>query len=422
VTDANGTLLGTTKVLADGSFEVMLTPAQINQQVLAVQQADPPGNVSQPVSVEAPDLTPPAAPVQLQLNADGSELSGVGEPGSTARVYLGSTEIGTVQVGDDGRFVVALSPSQNNGQQLQVTLEDAKGNLSPSIPATAPDTTPPPAVNATINASGTQLNGTGEAGARLTVLNDKGDLVGQGNIGADGSFVLNLSPAQLNGQVLSIVAQDATGNPSPAFAVTAPDLTPPAQPTGLSVSADGTLLSGTGEVGSFITVRAPDNTVVGTIEVPAGGSFNVALDPAQNDGQVLQVVATDASGNAAPAVPVTAEDNSPPTPVSNLVIDATYSVISGRGEAGASVIVTQNGAKIGEGTVLANGTFQFALDTPAQPGQLVSVVQTDAAGNPSAPADYTPPLIPLTEAPLNVVLAGDGLTLTGTSSLGAVVT
>ncbi|MGV2835632.1 Ig-like domain-containing protein, partial [Pseudomonas shirazensis] len=277
VTDANGTLLGTTKVLADGSFEVMLTPAQINQQVLAVQQADPPGNVSQPVSVEAPDLTPPAAPVQLQLNADGSDLSGVGEPGSTARVYLGSTEIGTVQVGDDGRFVVALSPSQNNGQQLQVTLEDAKGNLSPSTPATAPDTTPPSAVNATINASGTQLNGTGEAGARLTVLNDKGDLVGQGNIGADGSFVLNLSPAQLNGQVLSIVAQDATGNPSPAFAVTAPDLTPPAQPTGLSVSADGTLLSGTGEVGSFITVRAPDNTVVGTIEVPAGGSFNVAL-------------------------------------------------------------------------------------------------------------------------------------------------
>ncbi|MGV2836751.1 Ig-like domain-containing protein, partial [Pseudomonas shirazensis] len=131
---------------------------------------------------------------------------------------------------------------------------------------------------------------------------------------------------------------------------------------------------------------------------------------------------TDASGNAAPAVPVTAEDNSPPTPVSNLVIDATYSVISGRGEAGASVIVTQNGAKIGEGTVLANGTFQFALDTPAQPGLLVSVVQTDAAGNPSAPADYTPPLIPLTEAPLNVVLAGDGLTLTGTSSLGAVIT
>lgn len=422
VTDANGTLLGTTKVLADGSFEVMLTPAQINQQVLAVQQADPPGNISQPVNVEAPDLTPPEAPAQLQLNADGSQLSGVGEPGSTARVYLGSSQIGTVQVGADGRFVVALNPPQNNGQQLQVTLEDAKGNLSPSIPATAPDTTPPPAVDATINASGTQLKGSGEAGARLTVLNDKGDLVGQGSIAADGTFVLNLSPAQLDGQVLSIVAQDATGNPSPAFAVTAPDLTPPAQPTGLSVNSEGTLLIGTGEPGSFITVRAPDNTVVGSIQVPPGGNFSVPLDPPQNNGQILDVVATDAAGNAALAVTVTAEDTSPPAPVSNLVIDATYSVLSGRGEAGASVIVSQNGVQIGEGTVLANGTFQIELDTLALPGIELSVVQTDAAQNPSLPADYTPPLVPLTAAPLNVALIANGETLTGTSILGASIT
>nr|WP_274706020.1 Ig-like domain-containing protein [Pseudomonas sp. S11A4] len=42
VRDANGTLLGTSVVLADGSFSVTLNPPQINEQILNVQQADPP--------------------------------------------------------------------------------------------------------------------------------------------------------------------------------------------------------------------------------------------------------------------------------------------------------------------------------------------------------------------------------------------
>ncbi|WP_185057724.1 Ig-like domain-containing protein, partial [Pseudomonas brassicacearum] len=51
VRDANGTLLGTSVVLGDGTFSVTLNPPQINEQILSVQQADPPGNVSAPVSI-----------------------------------------------------------------------------------------------------------------------------------------------------------------------------------------------------------------------------------------------------------------------------------------------------------------------------------------------------------------------------------
>ncbi|WP_285183289.1 Ig-like domain-containing protein, partial [Mycobacterium tuberculosis] len=74
VSNAAGTVLGTGIVLADGSFSVELSPAQINSQTLSVLQADPPGNVSLPVNVQAPDLTPPAAATELRLNAAGDEL------------------------------------------------------------------------------------------------------------------------------------------------------------------------------------------------------------------------------------------------------------------------------------------------------------------------------------------------------------
>ncbi|MCP6134417.1 Ig-like domain-containing protein, partial [Klebsiella pneumoniae] len=74
VTDPSGVVLGTGTVLADGTFRVELDPPQINQQELSVQQADPPGNVSLPVTVEAPDLTPPEAPSGLRLSADGTQL------------------------------------------------------------------------------------------------------------------------------------------------------------------------------------------------------------------------------------------------------------------------------------------------------------------------------------------------------------
>ncbi|MFP3409926.1 Ig-like domain-containing protein, partial [Pseudomonas sp. SIMBA_065] len=72
-----------------------------------------------------------------------------------------------------------LDGAQLNGQVLQVTLTDAAGNISPISSVTAVDTTPPATVIATINDSGTQVIGTAEAGTRVTVINNNGDLLGQ---------------------------------------------------------------------------------------------------------------------------------------------------------------------------------------------------------------------------------------------------
>ncbi|QHG66965.1 BapA/Bap/LapF family large adhesin [Pseudomonas putida] len=420
VTNAAGVLLGTTLVLADGSFRVTLTPAQINQQVLSVQQADPPGNISEPVSVNAPDLTPPAAATALHLNAAGDQLSGTGEAGTTVRVYVGTVEIGTATVAANGTFVVNLSGAQLNGQVLQVTLQDASNNISPITTLTAADITPPATVVATLNASGTQISGiplSAEAGAHITVMNNLGNLIGQGTVAADGSFVITLTTAQINGQVLTIIAQDATGNPSAPLLLTAPDLTPPVQPGNL-VLTGGTLLTGTGEVGSTITVRAPDNTVLGTVTVPAGGVFSVTFASSQSTGQVLTVVSTDAAGNASLPATYQTIDSVPPAAVTNLAISNTYDILTGRGEAGATVTVSFGGVVIGTGVVGSGGTFSINLSPTPGSAASLAVTQTDAASNTSAVATYLTPLIPPPEPPVNVALAANGLTLTGTAATG----
>jgi hypothetical protein len=394
VTNAAGVVLGTTVVLADGSFRVELSPAQVNQQVLSVQQADPPGNISEPVTVNAPDLTPPAAAANLHLNAAGDQLGGTGEVGSTVRVFVGTTEIGTATVGPNGTFVVNLNAAQLNGQTLQVTLADASGNVSPISTISAVDSTPPATVVADLNASGTQLTGTGEAGAHVTVMDSRGNLLGQGTIDADGTFVLNLTSAQINGQVLSVIAQDATGNPSAPLQLTAPDLTPPVQPGSLTLTGNGALLSGTGEVGSVISVRDPSGTVVGTITVPAGGNFTVTLSPAQNNGQLLTVIATDGAGNTSTPAQYQTTDTAPPDIVTNLAVNNTYNVLTGRGEAGATVTVSFGGVVIGTGLVNSGGNFSINLSPAPGSAASLAVTQTDAASNTSAVATYLTPLVP----------------------------
>ncbi|MFF7060912.1 BapA/Bap/LapF family large adhesin [Pseudomonas sp. NPDC008258] len=421
VSNAAGTVLGTGTVLADGSFRVELSPAQINNQVLSVLQADPPGNVSEPVSVLAPDHTPPAAATELRLNAAGDVLTGTGEAGTTVRVYVGNTEVGTATVAANGTFTVNLDAAQLNGQVLQVTLTDGSSNVSPISTVTAVDITPPATVIASINDSGTQLIGTAEAGTRVTVINNNGDLLGQVTVDPDGTFVVDLSSPQINGQQLTLIAQDATGNPSSPLLVTAPDLTPPVQPSNLLLNAAGTSMTGTAEAGSTITVRGPDNSVVGQVLVGDNGQFTVTISPAQNNGQLLTVVSTDTAGNASIPATYQTTDTSPPAVVSNLAIDNTYSSLTGKGEANATVTVRIggiNGTVIGTGVVDAAGNFQINLSPTPGSAAVLSVTQSDGP-NTSGAVTYITPLVPPPEPPTNAVLGSDGLTLTGTAATGA---
>ena len=57
-----------------GSFTVQLSAAQLNGQVLNVQQSDAAGNPSLPAQVNGPDGGAPSAPANLLLTLEGARL------------------------------------------------------------------------------------------------------------------------------------------------------------------------------------------------------------------------------------------------------------------------------------------------------------------------------------------------------------
>ncbi|MDD1996424.1 Ig-like domain-containing protein, partial [Pseudomonas putida] len=102
------------------------------------------------------------------------------------------------------------------------------------------------------------------AGTRVEVHDANGTLIGSAIANADGTFSIELNPAQANGELLDVVAIDDSGVSSLPTQVTAPDITAPAAPTELAVSADGTVLTGRAEPGSTVRIVAADGSELGT--------------------------------------------------------------------------------------------------------------------------------------------------------------
>ena len=86
--------------------------------------------------------------------------------------------IGTVPVGADGSFTIALAPPRLNGETLSATQSDAAGNVSPPTFDAALDTTAPAAPTAAIGVDGATVTGVGEAGATVTVTGPGGAPLG----------------------------------------------------------------------------------------------------------------------------------------------------------------------------------------------------------------------------------------------------
>jgi hypothetical protein len=430
VRDANGNVLGSAVVAQDGTFSVGLGSPQANGQSLSVDQTDTAGNTSAATPIIAPDTTAPVAPTNLQVSADGLTLSGTGEAGATVTVRdANGNVLGTALVAADGTFAVALSNAQVGGQLLSLVQTDTAGNVSTPASVTAPDTsapidvTPPAAPSDLIvSPDGTLLSGRGEVGAQVQVFDNAGTLIGTAVVGTDGLFNVTLNPAQTDGQPLSVSLTDAAGNTSGNTAISAPDLTQPAAPTDLAVSADGLTLTGRAFPGLRIFVRSASGLSLGTARVGADGLFSVDLSPAQLNGEQLEVSAIDASGNSTASALVSAPDTLPPAAVSDLVVSPDGATLAGKGQPGATVSVRNAGGQLlASGVVAANGTFILSLDPAVAEGQLLSVSQVDGSGQPSADATVTVPDASGPVAPGQVALSADGTTVTGTGTPGATI-
>ena len=425
VKDAAGNVIGSGPVGADGSFEITLAPAQTNGQTLAVTQTDAAGNISAGGSVVAGDTTAPAAPTELAVSADGLTLTGKGEIGSTVIVKdAEGLQIGAGVVGADGSFEIILDAAQTNGETLNVTLTDKAGNISQVGSVVAGDTTAPEApTGVVLSADGLTLTGKGEVGSTVTVKNAEGAVIGSGPVGADGSFEITLDAAQTNGQTLDVTLADKAGNVSAVTPVIAGDTTAPAAPTDLAVSADGLTLTGKGEINSTVIVKNATGGQIGVGVVDADGNFSITLDSAQTNGETLNVTLTDAAGNVSLVGSVVAGDTTAPDAPTNIAVSADGLTLTGKGEAGSTVIVKNAaGESVGTAVVGADGSFEVTLDAAQGNGTVLEVTLTDKAGNISDPTPVLVGEAVAPEAPTGLVVSADGLTVTGKGEVGSTVT
>ena len=127
-----------------------------------------------------------------------------------------------------------------------------------------------------VSGDGSFVTGVGEVGATVTVRDPDGTVIGTAVVGANGSYAAPLIPAQIDGETLQVTQADAAGNVSLPPAPVAPDLTTPLAPVGI-ISADGTLVTGTGEAGATVTVRDATGQPLGPAQVAPDGSFPVPL-------------------------------------------------------------------------------------------------------------------------------------------------
>ncbi|WP_336357202.1 Ig-like domain-containing protein, partial [Pseudomonas granadensis] len=130
-------------------------------------------------------------------------------------------------------------------------------------------------------------------------------------------------------------------------------------------SADGTAVTGTGEPGATVHIFNGAGTEIGTAIVAGNGSYTATLTTPQANGETVTVTQSDPAGNLSPATVAIAPDLTPPAPPAGLAINGAGTVVTGSGEAGASVEVRDTGGTLlGTGTVAANGSFSVSLNDP----------------------------------------------------------
>lgn len=478
IRDANGTIIGSAVVGADGNFSATLTPPQVNGEALTATATNLAGNAGPATGVNAPDITAPAAPEDLNVSQDGTTLTGNAEAGSTVTVTDGNGQpLGTTTAGPDGSFTLPLNPPLTNGETLNVVASDPGGNTSPAASTTAPDTTPPevPVLAAVSDDSGEltgpltsgqssddnlpTLSGNGEPGTTITVY-DNGAALGTVQVATDGSWRYTPATPLADGtHALTVTATDAANNTSPAsaaFTLVVDTLAPPAPAIDLITDNNGPLtdtlitpdprptLSGNGEAGSTITLY-DNGTLIGSVQVAEDGSWRFTPDSDFAEGtHTLTLTARDAAGNisavSAPldlVVDITAPDV-PDMPVINdntgiftgpvadsQPTDDTRPTLTGNGEAGTMITAWRGAEMLGTAMVDDNGNWSLTPDTPLAHGtHVLRFTATDAAGNvseASAPLTINVDII-APDTPVDLAVSVDGTTVTGSAEAGSLVT
>ncbi|MFU2083056.1 Ig-like domain-containing protein, partial [Gallibacterium anatis] len=189
--------------------------------------------------------------------------------------------------------------------------------------------------------------------------------------------------------VLGLGAAAAGGSGGGSSAHSAPsDTTPPSQPTDVVIKNDGKQITGKAEPGSKITIKDDQGNVIANGKADEQGNFSIDLNPPKNNGEKVEVTATDNAGNTSTPTDVIASDSTPPNKPKNLDVSDNGTHVTGTAEPGSTVVIRdENGDQIGSATAdPETGAFEAELNTPKTNGEPLTAEATDGAGNTSPKA------------------------------------
>ncbi|MFU0461992.1 Ig-like domain-containing protein [Acinetobacter baumannii] len=365
------------------------------------------------------DQTPPASLTKI-LSKDGKAVSGLTEAGATVIVENSAGKvIGSAKAGADGTYLINLDKAYINGEILKVSAQDTAGNSTVKQELIASDITAPTLTHA-ISSNGKTITGLTEANSTVTVKDSSGKIIGTAKSDNDGKYTVILDKAYLNGENLTISAEDLVGNKSTIQTILADDKT---APIGLTVAIDtaGKVVKGVTEANAVVTVKNAAGIVVGTATADTAGKYSITLDKVYLNGESLSATASDQSGNATAPKTIIAPDTTAPSSLT-ASIGTAGKVVTGVTEANAVVTVKNAaGIVVGTATADATGKYSVTLNKAYLNGESLNVTAADKAGNATVPKTI---VAPDTTAPssLTATIDAAGKAITGVTEANATVT
>ena len=340
-------------------------------------EATPSGNPNAFVvktAIARPTLNAVPTPTSVSI----VPFSGTGEPGAALTVAQGAEIVCQAAVSPGGAWsCTAVKPFADGPQSVSATQKDAAGNLSaPASASFVIDTHVPaaPTLDAPVTPTSdpaVSFTGTGEASARVSVLDSYSRLLCSATVGAGG--VWSCAPAagvEDGDYLLSAFQVTAVGNrsgPSAAVPLSVRTLLTPLFEAPASPTRETTpFLTGHAQAGATVSVYVGETPICAE-RADGSGSWSCRPSEAFPDGAyLLQARVSDALGHAsgASAARALVVDTTPPAaPVLEQPVSPTRNrqpLLSGTAEAGSSVVVADaaSGETICQAISSAAGLFR----------------------------------------------------------------
>ncbi|EGO5072822.1 TPA: cell surface protein [Enterococcus faecalis] len=387
------------------------------------------------------EVTAPTVTGVTGNSTAGYEVKGTADANTTVEIRnAGGTVIGTGTADGTGAFTVTIPAGEAGANEtLTAVAKNASGTESTpttfQTPADEATVTAPTITGVTGNSTaGYEVKGIADANATVEIRNAGGTVIGTGTADGTGAFTVTIPAGEAGAnETLTAVAKNASGTESTptTFQTPADPNTPVATPIVEAVTGSTTKgyeVKGTAEVGTTIEVRDAAGTVLGTATTGTDGKYTVTLAPGKaTANQTLSVVAKNASGTESqPATATTPADVTAPT-VDNITGNSGSGYeITGTADPNTTIEVRDPaGAVIGTGTSDANGDFTVTLPTgTTDPGDTLTVIGKDNAGNESQPTEVLVPADATVTAPTVTGVTGNsvaGYQVTGTADPNATI-